>query len=205
MTEAVSEVIVRGADQPCSGPRKTPKTRDTIVAAERMTSGRPAAARRGRGPGRSIVQAASAAAATGTLIQKTDGQAKLAGAGRPRPGPAEARRSNSGRAGQPVMQADQAAQPFRWRIDEAGSRERRRHDHEHTVATVLVHAGVPEHPGPVEGVQHLVQRLVQVEQDIIVVLRPAEAGDVDGEQPAYLEPPPLWGSKTRSAVAVALR
>ncbi len=60
-------------------------------------------------------------------------------------------------------------------------------------------------PAPSKAFQHLVQRLVQVEQDIIVVLRPAEAGDVDGEQPAYLEPPPLWGSKTRSAVAVALR
>jgi hypothetical protein len=86
-----------------------------------------------------------------------------------------------------IVAADEATEPLGERVDDALEGDSRRHHDERAVAAVFAEAVRPADPGVVERLrQELVERLVQVEPDVVIAVRSGEADDVHGEQGAQL-------------------
>jgi len=90
--------------------------------------------------------------------------------------------------------ADQAAEPFRERVDDGLGREPGRNDDHHSVSAVLVLALIPRHPGPAKGLaEYPVQGDAQVKLNLVVPVRPRELGDVDRQHGTDLPAHPRSG------------
>src|SRR5579862_398483 len=93
----------------------------------------------------------------------------------------------SGRSGDVVVAANQAAEPLGQRIDDARGGDAGRDDDQHAITAVLPETGRPGGTGSIEGpLEDSVKFFTHEYADVVVTVRPRKVGDVDREQGAYL-------------------